>query len=123
MGAKEVLFQKIETRSISKCIVTGKARKKVEQALYELPTLCEELERAEGLEALLISHRIGRIKTALESVSLDPYYNLIPIRYFQGAKERTVATLCNCDKATVWRNRTRLLDVMALHLLGVEAWN
>lgn len=123
MGTEKELLQKAETRSILQCIVTGKARKKVEQALYELPALCEELERAEGLEALLISHRISRIKAVLESVSKDPYYNIIPAHYFQGAKERTVAALCNCDKSTVWRNRTRLLDVMALHLLGVDAWN
>ena len=123
MGTQKAMFQKVATRPISLCTVTGKVRKKVEQELYELPFLCEELERAEGLDALLISHRIGRIKAALEIVSQDPYYSLIPARYFQGAKERTSAALCTCDKATVWRNRNRLLDVMALHLFGVAAWN
>lgn len=64
-----------------------------------------------------------RGKKALQVISRDPYYPLIPAKYFQGAKERTAAALCACDKATVWRNRTRLLDVLALSLFGVSAWD
>lgn len=112
-----------ETNPIPPSIVTAEARRSVEVTLYRLPRLCEELERAGAEEAPLVSGEIERIKLALESISHDPYYLLIPAKYFQGAKERTAAALCACDKATVWRNRIRLLDVLALCLLGVSAWD
>lgn len=112
-----------ETNPIPPSIVTAEARRSVEVTLYKLPRLCEELERAGAEAAPLVSGEIERIKLALESISHDPYYLLIPAKYFQGAKERTAAALCACDMATVWRNRTRLLDVLALCLLGVSAWD
>lgn len=110
------------TNPISPCVVTEDARKATEDKLYNLPGLCEKLEDAEGLEALLLSMEIRRIKKALEAIQRDPYYSLIPAKYFQGAKERTSAAICACDKATVWRNRKRLLDDLALRLFGVSAW-
>lgn len=107
---------------IHPCIVTERARKEVAKKLYNLPHLCEELELAEGFEALLISQEIKRIRVALESISQDPYYSLIPAKFFHGATEQLSATICSCDKATAWRNRKRLLDALALRLFGVDAW-
>ena len=111
-----------ESRFVNPCIVTDDARKSTEEILYSLPGLCEKLEEAEGLEALILSLEVARIKKALEAIQQDPYYLLIPAKYFQGAKERTSAAICACDKATVWRNRKRLLDDLALQLFGVSAW-
>lgn len=119
-----IIQQAVEATSfIPPSIVTAGARRAVERRLYDLPRLCERLEQASGQEAEPITQEIDSIKQALQIVSQDPYYPLIPAKYFQGAKERTAAALCACDKATVWRNRTRLLDVLALSLFGVSAWD
>jgi len=112
-----------ETTPIPPNMVTDGARRAAEIRLYNLPRLCEKLEQASGPETVTITQEIDRLKKALQTVSRDPYYPLIPAKYFQGAKERTAAALCACDKATVWRNRTRLLDVLALRLFGVSAWD
>lgn len=111
------------TSFIPPSAVTVGARRGVERRLYDLPRLCERLERTCDQEAEAITKEIDSIKQALQVISRDPYYPLIPAKYFQGAKERTAAALCACDKATVWRNRTRLLDVLALSLFGVSAWD
>lgn len=111
------------TSPIPPSTVTAGARRAVERRLYGLPRLCERLEQASGQEAAAITQEIDSIRQALQTVSRDPYYPLIPAKYFQGAKERTAAALCACDKATVWHNRTRLLDMLALRLLGVSAWD
>ncbi len=103
--------------------VTDGARRAVERRLYDLPRLCEKLEQASGPETVAITQEIDSIKRALQAISRDPYYPLIPAKYFQGAKERTASALCACNIATVWRNRTRLLDVLALRLFGVSAWD
>ncbi len=112
-----------ETNPIPPNTVTNGAQRAVEIRLYNLPRLCEKLEQASGPETVTITQEIDSLKQALQTVSRDPYYPLIPAKYFQGAKERTAAALCACDKATVWRNRTRLLDVLALRLFGVSAWD
>lgn len=112
-----------ETSPIPPSIVTAEARRSVEVMLYRLPRLCEELERAGTEEIPLVAGKIERIKQALKTISHDPYYMLVPAKYFQEAKERTAAAICACDMATVWRNRTRLLNVLALCLFGVSAWD
>ena len=104
------------------CEVTEEARKATEKRLCELPLLCERFDRVEGLEACLISMEIGKMKRALEEISSDPNYDLIPALYFQGLKTRITADICHCDKSTIWRNRNRLLDRLALLLFGVAAW-
>lgn len=110
------------TRPFPTYEITEETRKAVEEKLYRLPELCDNLEDAEGLDALLISFKIRAVKRALELIRDDPYYPLIPAKYFQGAKERTSAIICSCDKATAWRNRKRLLEKMAVYLFGVSAW-
>lgn len=119
-----IIQQAVEaTAFIPPSTVTAGASRAVERRLYDLPWLCEKLERASGQEAETIIQEIDSIKRTLQAVSRDPYYPLIPAKYFQGAKERTAAALCACDKSTVWRNRTRLLDALALSLFGVSAWD
>lgn len=119
-----IIQQTVEAASsIPPSTVTAGARRAVERRLYALPRLCEKLEQASGQEAVTITQEIDSIRRALQVVSRDPYYPLIPAKYFQRAKERTAAALCACDKATVWRNRIRLLDMLALSLFGVAAWD
>ena len=127
MGNQSVLAiiqQTVEAMSpIPPSTVTVGARRAVERRLHALPRLCEELEQARGQDAAAITQEIDSIRWALQVVSRDPYYPLIPAKYFQGAKERTAAALCACDMATAWRNRNRLLDILALSLFGVSAWD
>lgn len=107
------------TSPIPPSIVTREARRAVERRLYALPQLCEKLERVIDPA---ITQEIDSIRQALQTISRDPYYQLIPAKYFQGVEDWTAAVLCACDKVTVWRNRNRLLDVLALCLFGVSAW-
>ena len=119
-----IIRQTVEAMSpVPPNAVTAGARRAVERRLYDLPRLCEKLERVSDQEAAEVAREIDGIKSALQAISRDPYYLLIPAKYFQGAKERTAAALCACDKAAVWRNRARLLDVLALSLFGVAAWD
>jgi hypothetical protein len=111
-----------EMNPIPPCAVTKEARQEAEAMLYDLPRLCEEAERAGGVDAALVHSKIARIKAALEYVSNDPLYKIIPAKYFHRATDRATGSICCCEKTTVWRNRRRILDVLALRLLGVSAW-
>lgn len=112
-----------DTSPIPPNTVTAGARRAVERRLYDLPRLCEQLEQGDTREAAEITREIDSIRQALQTISRDPYYPLIPAHYFHGLKERAAAEFCNCVKTTVFRNRTRLLDTLALRLFGVSAWD
>lgn len=111
-----------EARTIPPCTVTKEARQAVEALLYSLPQFAATAEQAEGLEAVLARQKIARIKAALEYISGDPYYTTIPSKYIHRITDRAAAAICYCDKTNVWRNRNRLLDLLALRLFGVSAW-
>lgn len=64
---------------------------------------------------------IKEIDVALESISQDPYYQIIPMTYFKGGQQETVAQAMHCDKTTIWRNRQRLVKHISLVLYGADA--
>lgn len=108
---------------LGQCTVTKEARKAVEALLYKLPKLCELRDCADGRDALLLDQQINKVKPALEAISKDEYYPLIPAKYFSVASMRELAALCHCDRVTTWRNITRLLDLIALRMFGVLAYS
>lgn len=105
------------------CSISPELVRSVEARLYALPELCERVETAAGIEAVLLNLEISRLKAALSSISNDPYYPLIPAKYFSRATDKTAAVLASCDKSTLWRNRKRLLEALALRLYGVSVWS
>lgn len=90
--------------------------------LYGLPQLSENVEQLQGLEAVLVRMEIERIRAALILISGDPYYAVIPAKYIHRVADRTAAAMLYCEKTSIWRNRIRLLDLLAIRLLGVSAW-
>lgn len=111
-----------KTNSIPPCTVTKEARQKIEAMLYGLPKLAKNMEQAEGLEAELARMEAKRIKAALTFINQDPYYTVIPAKYIHRVADRKVAAILYCEKTSIWRNRNRLLDLLAIRLLGVSAW-
>lgn len=118
-----IIQQVVESMNpIPPCIVSKEARQAVEALLYRLPQLSAAAEIAKGLEAMLARQKVAKIKAALEYVRGDPYYTVIPAKYIHRVTERAAAAVCFCDQSNVWRNRNRLLDILALRLFGVSAW-
>lgn len=82
-----IIQQVVEaTNPIPPSIVTPGARRAVERRLYGLPRLCEKLEQVGGQEAEAITLEISGIKQALQDVSRDPYYPLIPANTSRGRR-------------------------------------
>lgn len=64
---------------------------------------------------------IEEIDVALQSVKANPYYQIIPLTYFEGKQQEAVAQAMHCDKTTVWRNRQKLVTQMSVVLYGADA--
>lgn len=58
---------------------------------------------------------------ALAEIGNDEYYLTVSGRYLQGLSNEEIAERINCDVSTVWRNRKRLVQQLAVRLYGAAA--
>jgi len=63
---------------------------------------------------------VRKLQNALHSISADPYYLAVELKYFDSVRDTDAAQRLKCDPATVRRNRRRLVSRLALRLYGVE---
>lgn len=84
----------------------------------------------EILEAVIIDmeaniaatrHELEVLEKALASIESDPYYLTVYGKYVERMQDSEIADKTHCDPATVWRNRKRLIQRVAVRLYGVEA--
>lgn len=111
------------------------AFKATERRLYALPILREkqkcDRERLSqlpaaartDLEAVITTDgaEIEKLDHALAACAEDAYYQTVTGRYFEGLDDEQVAELLRCDTSTVWRNRKRLVQRIAVWLYGAAA--
>lgn len=79
-------------------------------------------EQIESLEysIALTKRYIKTIDNALLKIKDDPYYDLIKMRYFEGANREEIADYFGVDVATVSRNKSRLINTLKVHLFSDE---
>lgn len=86
------------------------------------------LEELREAKVLVIERKIARdekeiveINAALEEIQADEYYKIITMLYFQGIKGDDIAEALHCDRATIYRNRKRLINTLSISLYGADA--
>lgn len=67
------------------------------------------------------SYELDVLDKALASIRDDPYYLAVDGKYIQRLGDNEIAEKIPCDPATVWRNRKRLVQRLAVRLYGVDA--
>ncbi|MBE7062534.1 MAG: sigma-70 family RNA polymerase sigma factor [Clostridia bacterium] len=77
----------------------------------------------EGMEALLARNRLAvkRIDRAVATLSDDPYFDILPLKYTEGLPEEEIAERLCCDPSTIRRNKNRLLERLAIIFFGIDA--
>lgn len=75
------------------------------------------------LEAAIAAtrHELEALEKALKSIEADPYYLAVAGKYIERMTDNEIAEKIPCDPTTVWRNRKRLVQRVAVRLYGVEA--
>lgn len=66
-------------------------------------------------------YEIDAMEKALSVIKDDEYYMTVIGRYLEDLPDERVAELIPCDTSTVWRNRKRLVQRMAVWLYGADA--
>ena len=64
---------------------------------------------------------IQRIDRALETIQDDPYYDIIPLKYWDLLQPAEIAERLNCDERTLYRHKNRLVNKLKVVLFGADA--
>lgn len=64
---------------------------------------------------------IKEIDAALEIIKDDEYYKIIELKYFKNICPDDIIKVLNCDRATFFRNRKRLINSISISLYGANA--
>lgn len=83
--------------------------KKTEMLLFEYPKM--NPTTLEGIEMM------ERIKTALDSIKDDPYYELIELRYFKGMTYEQLCEYYDVERNTIVHHRTRLINRIKAYII------
>lgn len=75
------------------------------------------------LEATIAAdeHEIDTMRRALANIEDDPYYLTVKGKYMDAMTDEGIANSISCDQTTVWRNRKRLVQRLAVLLYGAAA--
>lgn len=66
---------------------------------------------------------IALIDKCMATLKNDPYYEILPMRYFEGRTLEDIGTYFGCDHTTISRNRSRLVKELAMRLFPDEVIN
>ena len=66
---------------------------------------------------------ITLIDKCMAALKNDPYYDILPMRYFEGRTLEDIGVYLGCDHSTVSRNRSRLVRELAMRLFPDEVVN
>lgn len=64
---------------------------------------------------------IQRIERALETIQDDEYYDIIPLKYWDGLTPVEIAERLHCDERTFYRHKNRLINKLKVVLFGADA--
>src|SRR5690554_5400965 len=76
-------------------------------------------ERKESMERT--KREIQRIERALETIQDDEYYEIIPLKYWDGLSPAQIAKALHCDERTFYRHKNRLVNKLKVVLFGADA--
>lgn len=64
---------------------------------------------------------INAVERAVATIQGDRYEYCVTGRYFEETDDETIGQTLGCDTSTVWRNRKRLVQRIAIMLYGARA--
>lgn len=87
--------------------------KKTERILYEYPHW-QNMNEAETVKFCNL------VEIALGSVSSDPYFKIIELKYFQKWTHERIAEFFNVDVSVISRRRTKLINALRSIIFSAE---
>lgn len=98
--AREIVEQSREKRKKDSQLGSFK---KTERILYEYP-------HWQSIDAADTVKFCNLVENALQSISTDPYYKIIELKYFQKWTHERIAEFFNVDVSVISKQRTKLIN-------------
>lgn len=64
---------------------------------------------------------VALIDRCMEMINTDPYYKIIPMRYFEGRTQEDIADIFGCSQVTISKNKNRLIKELSIRLFPNQA--
>lgn len=81
----------------------------------------EEIIRSRKASMERTRLQVQRIDRALETIKDDPYYDIIPMKYWDLMQPAEIAERLGCDERTYRRHKNRLINKLKVVLFGADA--
>ena len=108
--AREILKQSKEQRQKDSQLGSFK---KTEKILYEYP-------RWKDMQIDDTAKFCNLVQSALESISDDPYFDIIELKYFQKWTHERIAEHFNVDVSVISKRRTKLINQLRPIIFSVD---
>ena len=92
----------------------GNTNQEPESDMEKMENKIAEIEKSITVTRRLIK----TVESALAEISDDQYFIVIEKFYFDGCSWEDVTDFCQCDKATMYRNKKRLVDRLKIILFS-----
>ena len=83
---------------------------KTEKILYLYPQMKRNVSKYDFDGLKITSEFIDLIDEALKGISHDPYYDIIPMKYFSGFTHEQIAEHFDVQPAAISKQRTKLIN-------------
>lgn len=118
----EEIMEKTATRAaeatIEKLMAKGLIRIDNRSAIDKTINLLYKYEQLKLSDQPSTLKRVAQVDVALEQIRDDPFYEIIPLYYFEKETRENIAEYFNVSEKTVTRNRKRLIRQMAVILFS-----
>lgn len=84
--------------------------KKTERILYEYPKFKKIVTEYKFEDMTITPKFVEMIENALHDVSDDPYFEIIPMKYFDGKTHEQIAEYFDVQPAAISKQRTKLIN-------------
>jgi DNA-directed RNA polymerase specialized sigma subunit len=118
----EEIMEKTATKAaeatIEKLMAKGLIRIDNRSAIDKTINLLYKYEQLKLSDQPSTLKRVAQVDVALEQIRDDPFYEIIPLYYFEKETRENIAEYFNVSEKTVTRNRKRLIRQMAVILFS-----
>ena len=116
MTAKELINQAVKQtvaelkRAGMICENRLNSFQKTEKILYLYPQIKRNVSKYDFDGLKITTEFVNLIEEALEGISHDPYYDIIPMKYFSGFTHEQIAEHFDVQPAAISKQRTKLIN-------------
>lgn len=115
-------IEKIVDMTVNKAILklkmTGLMRDDRKSASQKTEELLKNYNAFKGSDQPYTIKLVEKINAALEDIKDDPYFDIIPMSYFEDCTREEIAEKFNTTVTTISRNKTRLINVLKSYLFS-----